>query len=88
MGPGWYTTEDAKIAWYFASAALETFDRECSVIKMEIYLEHLESLLEQGLAKESEILNVNFQGKQIWFHPDSFEFLNQNVVFRPHFGEE
>jgi len=84
MGPGWYTTEQINVAWFFASTALRAFDQGFTVIEMEIYLEHLESLLEQGLAVKSRIINVLFEGEQIWFHLTAFEFLNQQTVFRPH----
>ena len=61
-------------------------DQEGTVVEMELFLEHLESLFEQGLAAKSEILNVFFQGEQIWFHLDALDFLNQNAVFRPYRG--
>ena len=86
IGSGWYATESIDVAWFFASTALETMDQEGTVVEMELFLEHLESLFEQGLAAKSEILNVFFQGEQIWFHLDALDFLNQNAVFRPYRG--
>jgi hypothetical protein len=87
LGPGWYTTDDFNIAWYFASIAPGTIDQTYTVIEIELYLEHLESLVEQGLARKSKIINVPFQGEQYWFHFDALEFLNQHAVFRPYQGE-
>ncbi len=86
-GIGWYTTENIDAAWYFASMSLETMNQEGTVIEMEIFLEHLESLFERGWATKSEIRNVLFQGEQIWFHLDALEFLNQNAVLRPYTGD-
>lgn len=86
MGAGWYTTEDIDVAWYFAALSLETMYQEGTVIEMELFVEHFESLIEQGLAVKSEIHNVLFQGEQIWFHLNAFEFLNQNAIFRPYTG--
>ena len=86
LGPGWYTTDDINIAWYFASIAPGALDKRYTVIQMEMHLEHLESLVEQGLASKSKITNVPFQGEQYWFHFDALEFLNQQAVFRPYEG--
>jgi len=76
LGPGWYTTDDAGIAWYFASIGPGTVDQRYTVIEMELHLEHLESLLERGLASKSKIINVPFQGEQYWFDFNAFAFLN------------
>lgn len=88
LGEGWYTTEYADIAWYFASIAPGVgADDAFTIIEMVIHAEHLESLLDQQLAIRETIINVLFQGEQIWFHPDTFDFLNQNALFRPYSDE-
>ena len=84
MGPGWYTTEQINVAWFFASTALRSFEHGFTVIEMEIHIEHLESLFEQGLAIKNRIVNVLFEGEQVWFALDAFEFLNQHALFRPY----
>lgn len=88
LGSGWYTTNDVDIAWYFASICPGSIRRGFTVIEMELYQEHLESLLEQGLAMKSRIDNVQFQGEQYWFKFDVFDFLNQQAIFRPYKGAE
>jgi hypothetical protein len=88
LGTGLYTTDQIDIAWYFASAAPGSIGRQYVVVVMEMFQEHLESLFEQGLAVKQEIIGVYFQGDQYWFHPDSFDFLNQQAFFRPYTGNE
>ena len=88
LGIGWYTTDNIDIAWYFASIAPGALDHKYVVIVIEMFQEHLESLFEQGLLIKQEIINVTFQGDQYWFHPDSFNFLNQQAYFRPYAGNE
>lgn len=87
LGIGWYTTDDINIAWYFASIAPGALERKYVIVVMEMFQEHLESLVEQGLLIKQEIINVPFQGDQYWFHPDSFNFLNQQAYFRPYSGD-
>ncbi|HRW11328.1 MAG TPA: hypothetical protein P5121_39790 [Caldilineaceae bacterium] len=87
LGEGWYTTDRVDIAWYFASIAPGAIGNSYTVIEMHILWEHLETLLDQQLAIKSPINNVVFEGEQYWFHPDSFPFLNEQVVFHPCTGE-
>ena len=87
LGIGWYTTDEIDIAWYFASTAPGSIGRQYVVVVMEMFQEHLEMLFEQELAVKQEIINVPFQGDQYWFHPDSFDLLNQQAFFRPYTGE-
>lgn len=86
LGEGWYTTDTPNIAWYFASIAPGAVGNSYTVIEMRILWEHLEILLDQQWAIKSPINNVLFEGKQYWFHPDSFPFLNEQVVFHPYIG--
>lgn len=88
LGLGWYTTDEIDIAWYFASIAADAFEHNYAVVVMQIFQEHLESLLEQGLAVKREIINVLFQGDQYWFHSDAFSFLNQQAFFYPYTENE
>ena len=87
LGGGFYTTDDVDTAWFFASAAPGTIDRSYTVIEVEMLNEHFESMLEQGLAIQQPLVNIVFQGEQIWFHPDTFDFINENALFRPFSGE-
>lgn len=86
LGEGFYTTNDIDTAWYFASTAPGSIDKNYTVIEIELLVEHLESLFEQSLAIRHSIINVQFQGEQIWFHPDAFDFMNENALFRPFSG--
>ena len=87
LGEGFYTTDNSDTAWFFASTAPGVIDRTYTVIELEMHLEHLESLLEQGLAIKEPVVNIVFQAEQIWFHPDTFDFLNHNALIRPFSGE-
>jgi len=87
LGEGFYTTNDIDTAWFFASTAPGTLGRSYTVIEVEILIEHFESMLEQGLASQQPLVNVVFPGEQVWFHPDIFDFINENALFRPFSGE-
>lgn len=82
-GEGFYTTNNVEVAWFFASMAPGTLAKSYTVIECELLVEHLDDLLEQGLALRAPIANTAFVGEQIWFHPDAFEFVNENTKFRP-----
>lgn len=83
FGEGFYTTDKVEVAWFFASMAPGTLDKSYTVIECELLVEHLKDLLEQGLALQAPVANTTFIGQQIWFHPDAFEFVNENAKFRP-----
>lgn len=88
LGVGWYTTESRDIAWFFASMAPGNSGGGYTVLAMELAQSDLHELLVQKLAVQSEIVNVPFQGRQYWFAPASFPFLNERAVFRPLRQEE
>ena len=81
------STSNSDTAWFFASTSPGTIDRTYTVIELEMHVEHLESLFEQGLAIKEPIINVVFQGEHIWFHPDTFDFINEKALFRPFSGK-
>jgi len=83
FGEGFYTANNVEVAWFFASMAPGTLSKSYTVIECELLVEHLESLLEQGLALQALIVNTASIGEQIWFHPDAFEFVNDHAEFRP-----
>ncbi len=87
LGEGLYTTDNLDTAWFFASIAPGAADISYTVLEIELLVEHLESMLEQGLAIRQTIINVVFPSEQIWFHPDTFAFINKNALFRPFSGE-
>lgn len=86
-GPGWYTTDNVIAARYFASIAPGNRDHGNTIIIMEMFLEHLEMLLEQGLCRKETIRNVYFDAEQYWFDMKTLPFLNENAIFRPYFWE-
>jgi hypothetical protein len=88
LGPGWYTTDDITAAWFFASIAPGNVDKGFTIIQVELFVEHLEMLLQQGLAKKSKIANVWFDADQYRFDPQAFPFLNEYAVFRPYLQQE
>lgn len=87
-GPGWYTTDDIIAASYFASIAPGNRNRGNTIIVMEMFLEHLEMLLEQGVCRKETIRNVYFEAEQYWFDLKTLSFLNENAIFRPYFWED
>jgi len=87
LGEGWYTTDNVDVAWFFASIAPGTIGDGYTVIEMLISQEYLDDLLRQRLASKSTIINVSFQGEQYWFHPDTFQFLNEQAIFQPFTGD-
>lgn len=84
-GSGWYTTDRAIAAHYFGVIAPGNRGRGNTIIAMEIFLEHLEMLLEQDLCKQETIRNVFFEANQYWFDKKSLSFLNEHALFRPYF---
>jgi len=80
--PGWYVTYNFAAAWYFASIAPGNKDKY-AVIEVKLFVEHLEMLIDQGLAQKSKVLNVLFAADQICFDFQAFTFLNTHALFRP-----
>ncbi|MEZ4736842.1 MAG: hypothetical protein R3E79_57910 [Caldilineaceae bacterium] len=83
-GSGWYVTNNISAAWYFASIAYGNTDRGSAVVEIELFIEHFELLVDQGLVKKSKIVNVHFDAEQYLFDLQAFEFLNQHAAFRPY----
>lgn len=83
-GTGWYVTDDISAAWYFATIAYGNRDRGSAVIEIELFVEHFELLVDQGLVQKSKITNVHFAADQYRFSVQAFEFLNQHAAFRPY----
>jgi hypothetical protein len=83
-GAGWYVTDNISAAWYFATIAYGNKDRGSAVVEIELFIEHFELLVDQGLVKKSKIVNVHFDADQYLFDIQAFEFLNQHAAFRPY----
>jgi|688.fasta_scaffold154300_2 hypothetical protein len=83
-GAGWYVTDDIRAAWYFATIAYGNTYKGSAVVELELFIEHFELLVEQGLVKKSKIVNVHFDADQYLFDLQAFEFLNQHAAFRPY----
>jgi hypothetical protein len=83
-GAGWYVTDDIRAAWYFGTIAYGNKDKGSAVVEVELFIEHFELLVEQGLVKKSKIVNVHFDADQYLFDLQAFEFLNQHAAFRPY----
>jgi len=88
LGIGWYATGNFEAAWFFASFAPGNRGRGYTVIEMEISKADLAILIRRGLAIRREIINVPFVAEQYWFAPDTFDFLNERVIFRPYRKQE
>ena len=84
LGKGWYTTDNATAALYFASIAPGNMDKGATVLEIELFVEHLEMLIEQRLVKTGKIANVQFDADQYLFDIQTFEFLNQHATLRPY----
>lgn len=84
-GTGWYTSDSAIAAHYFGVIAPGNRGQGNTIIAMEIFLEHLEMLLEQRLCKRELIRNVFFEADQYWFDKKTLPFLNEHALFRPYF---
>jgi len=84
-GSGWYTTDSTIAAHYFGVIAPGNRGRGNTIITMEIFLEHLEMLIEQRLCKKETIRNVFFEADQYWFDRTTLSFLNENALFAPYF---
>ena len=83
LGPGWYAAVEPDVAWFFATLAADALDR-CTVVEMLITEEELDDLLTMELARREIIGSVPFEGEQIWFSPEAFDFLNEHALFVPH----
>jgi hypothetical protein len=83
IGPGWYTTLNVEVAWFFASLAPGNFGRGYTVVEMDLAFDDLQQLIKMKLAKNNKIFNVPFIAAQYIFLPASFDFLNKKGILRP-----
>jgi hypothetical protein len=82
-GPGWYTAIEPNVAWFFATLAADALE-VCTVIEMQLPAELLADLIQNDLARREVIVNVPFQGEQVWFALDTFAVLNCEARFGPY----
>ena len=83
LGIGLYTSVDVSVAWFFASMAPGNRGQGYTVIEMSVSEQHYRLLVAKNWALERAIVNVPFAAIQVWFHVDSFSFLNLYADFRP-----
>lgn len=83
LGSGWYTAIEPNVAWFFATLAAEALEL-CTVIEMHIKEELLGDLLKRDWARREVVVNVPFEGEQIWFAIDAFDLLNEQAQFVPY----
>lgn len=83
LGSGLYTSFDVSVAWFFASMAPGNRGHGYTVIKLSLSVQHYGQLLQNQWAVERSIVNVPFTATQVWFHIDSFGFLNLYADIRP-----
>ncbi|MEZ4616411.1 MAG: hypothetical protein R2867_13040 [Caldilineaceae bacterium] len=83
IGIGWYSATEPEAAWFFASLAPGNQDKGFTVIELEISDVTIKQLVASGQVMVTDIRNVPFVAKQVWFDINTFATVNREGVFRP-----